>query len=240
MRRFAQDFSVCAPGSCLGPDIDVALQAAPPRYNIGVRKPALVVCNDEGAIGARDMAWGLIPAWSKQFETKYTTQTARLERAPDSRIFKPAWRARRCVVPMTGYFKWDRSVKPPIPYFVQAASGELLVAAGLWERWTRDDEVRDSFAVLTHPNERIPAPLTPDGPVFLPGDDWREWIGGTTWFPQRFLKGAKTPALEAYAVSNAVRDPDRDDYMLLEPRTVADEAIPLPPDHDDTPWDDDD
>ena len=238
MRRFVQDFSGCSDGPCLGPGLDAALAAAPPRYNIAVRKPALVVASVDGMPVALEAAWGLIPAWSKAFETRYTTQTARLERAPSSRIFRAAWRERRCVVPMTGYYKWDRSVKPPVPWFIHAADGGLLLAAGLWERWSKEEPPRDSFAVLTHPNAHIPEPLTPDGPVFLPGDEWQEWLGGKTWFPQRYLKGMRQPALAAYAVSNAVRNAARDDYTLLEPRSVADDAIPPPPGEDEA-WDED-
>ena len=238
MRRFVQDFSGCAPEECLGPEVDAALLAAPPRYNIAVRKPATTVVWQDAAPLALEAVWGLIPAWSKRFETRYTTQTARLERAPASRIFRAAWKERRCLVPMTGYYKWDRSAKPPIPYFIHAADGGLLLAAGLWERWSKEAPPRDSFSVLTHPNAGIPAPLTPDGPVFLPAERWREWIAGKTWFPQHWLTGLRQPALAAYAVSNAVRDAARDDYTLLEPRSVA-EAAATPP-GDDEAWDDDD
>lgn len=238
MRRFVQDFSTCIADGCLGSGLDRALQAAPPRYNVGVRKPASIVACENGQPAVLGADWGLIPAWSKQFETKYTTQTARLERAPASRIFRNAWKERRCVVPMSGYYKWDRRVKPPVPYYVHAADGGLLLAAGLWERWSKEEPARDSFAVLTHANAAIPSPLTPDGPIFLAPSQWRDWIAGKPWFPQRWLKGLKPPMLAAYAVSNAVRDAARDDYTLLEPRSVASEPLPPPP-FDDEAWDDD-
>lgn len=237
MRRFVQDFSGCAPGTCLGGELDRALQAVPARYNIAVRKPATILACVDDAVVACQAQWGLIPAWSKTFETRYTTQTARLERAPSSRIFRAAWKERRCVVPLSGYYKWDRSVKPPVPYYLHAADGGLLLAAGLWERWSKEEPARLSFAVLTHENPAIPPPLTPDGPVFLPPSQWREWIAGKAWFPQRWLKGLKPPALTAYAVSNAVRDAARDDYTLLEPRSVAAEAPPPAPEE---AWDEDD
>jgi putative SOS response-associated peptidase YedK len=237
MRRFVQDFSSCEDHAWLGPALGAQLGAQPAQYNIAVRGSAAIVGTVDGRPLLKRAAWGLIPSWSKQFETKYRTQTARLERAPGSRMFRAAWRERRCIVPMTGYYKWDRSAKPAIPYFILAASGELLLAAALWERWSDADGERDSFAILTHPSRSIPAPLTADGPIFLTGDRWREWISGTTWFPQRFLKSMPPTPLEAYAVSSAVRDPARDDYTLLEPRTVSEDASSAAQeDHD---WDDD-
>lgn len=228
MRRFVQAFSS---GEGLPPDAESALVELPQRYNIAVRKPAGVLHARDGAIVLGAFVWGLIPRWSKAPETKYTTVTARLERAARSRIFRDAWEKRRCVIPMSGYYKWDRTAKPPVPHFVQASSGEVLLAAGLWETWEKDDAPPlHSFSVLTHPNAAIPAPLVPDGPLFLPHDRWREWIDGEPWFPERFLKKLAQPALGSYVVSRAVRDPNRDDYTLLEPVSAG---APLPPPRDD-------
>jgi putative SOS response-associated peptidase YedK len=43
------------------------------------------------------------------------------------------------------------------------------------------------------------------------------WLDPERWFPKRFLLDSTQPELEAYPVSNAIRDPQRDDYTLLEP-----------------------
>src|SRR5688572_32706201 len=72
MRRFVQDFSGCAAEGCLGPELDPALLAAPPRYNIAVRKPALIVACVGGAPVALEADWGMIPAWSKTLDRKST------------------------------------------------------------------------------------------------------------------------------------------------------------------------
>jgi len=197
--------------------VSTALCALPDRYNIAVRKYAGVIHQDDSGVTVGDFRWGLVPRWSKEPETKYTTVTARLDRAPTSRIYKDAWRSRRCVIPMNGYYKWDRTASPPVPYFIQSQSGALLLAAGLWEPWNKSDEALHSFSILTHPNPAIPAPLVPDGPVFIPHDRWGKWVTGDAWLSMLFLKGLRQPSLEAYAVSRAVRNPDRDDYTLLEP-----------------------
>ena len=218
MRRFVQAFdSPQSFPSTFSDAVSASLCALPDRYNIAIRKNAGVIHQDEGGIAVGDFRWGLVPRWSKEPDTKYTTVTARLDRAPKSPIYRDAWQSRRCVVPMNGYYKWDRTASPPIPYFIQAQSGELLLAAGLWERWSKSDDAFCSFSILTHPNPAIPAPLVPDGPVFMPHDRWEKWVTGDAWLPTLFLKGLRQSALEAYAVSRAVRNPDRDDYTLLEP-----------------------
>ena len=218
MRRFVQAFSSgdgFAPG--FPSVLREALAAAPDRYNIAVRKPAGVIVLEDGALLAKEFQWGLIPRWSKAPETPYTTVTARLQRAANSRLFKRAWETQHCVVPLNGYYKWDRTVKPALPYFIQAGDGQILMVAGLWECWEKGETPLCSFSVLTHPNPAIPPPLVADGPVFLPPDRWGRWLDADQWLPRRFLLNSVQPALEAYPVSRAIRDPLRDDYTLLEP-----------------------
>jgi putative SOS response-associated peptidase YedK len=218
------------------------LLAMPDRYNIsGCTRAAVLWRNDDAkgdAVRADEFTWGLVPTWPKTPETRYTTVTARLQRAPRSRIFRNPWERQRCVVPMNGYYKWDRGVKPAVPYFIQAQDGKALLAAGLWETWTKGDAPLHTFTILTHPNAAIPAPLVADGPVFLPHRDWSAWITESPWFPVRYLTTQRQPALEAYRVSRAIRDRTRDDYTLLEPAAAGDASTGAEDEGNDA-WDDD-
>lgn len=237
MRRFVQAFLPEGLPRGLDASAAAALAEAPERYNIASRGSARVLFDRGDGLRVEDFEWGLVPSWSRQPETPYTTVTARLERAARSRVFSRAWEKRRCVVPMSGYYKWDRATRPPRPYFIQAASGDALFAAGLWDRWPADTPEKHSFAILTHENRAIPAPLVPDGPVFLPPDAVEEWIAGPR-FPARFLLGMPQPSLVAYRVSKRIRRRDVDDYTLLEPADPAEDA-PVDP-LDDEPLDEDD
>lgn len=199
----------------------MALGSALQRYNIGKTGAAAVIhAADGGEPAVMDMIWGLVPRWSKEPATPYTTVTARLERAPGSRIFSSAWEHRRCVVPMTGYYKWDRERKPPWPMFVQRQDGLALLAAALWEHWENDaGEKLDSFSILTDASSYIPAPLSPDGPVLLDAKAALGWLSGTLQTPagMRAQVRKAPPVLEAYYVGLGVRSPRNDDYTLLEP-----------------------
>jgi putative SOS response-associated peptidase YedK len=225
MRRFAQAFLPEAMPEALDPRVAAALVDAPERYNVAVRKPAAVVLDRGAGVVVEDFDWGLVPSWSKLPETKYTTVTARLDRAPTSRIYRRPWESRRCVVPMTGYYKWDRSTKPARPYFIQSRDGRVLFAAGLWDRWPADAPELYTFTVLTAPNDAIPPPLVPDGPIFVPAGDVRAWIEGP-WLPSRFLSRMRQPELDAYPVSRRIRSRDVDDYTLLEPVDPREDADP--------------
>ena len=224
MRRFVQSFSEESLPRGVPDALVEALSACPDRFNIAVRKPAAVILDRGEGLVVEDFDWGLIPSWSKLPETKYTTVTARLDRAPRSRIFKRPWEQRRCIVPLNGYYKWDRSVSPPQPYFIQSQAGQVLFAAGLWDYWHREEPHVYSFAVLTAENAAIPSPLVPDGPVFVEAVKIADWIEGP-WFPQRFLSRMPQPALEAYPVSRRIRSRDEDDYTLLDPVDPQEDAV---------------
>lgn len=194
------------------------------RYNIGIGAQAAVIVHADGQWRVTGQRWGLVPSWEPTPETRYSTQTARLDRAPASRLFRRAWRQRRCLVPMNGYYKWDRTRKPAWPHFIQCADGDPLYAAGLWEAWGKADNdaaTLESFAVLTWRNPGIPAPLTLDGPIFLQPDRLAEWVTATPDEALCIAQHCASPPLESYPVARRVADRSQDDYTLLEP------AIPL-------------
>ncbi len=216
MRRFVQAVAADAVPDEVSREVASVLSDASPRYNIASNGDALVLVMRDGAMEVDTLRWGLVPRWSKLPETAYSTITARLHRAPSSRIYARPWASRRCVVPMNGYYKWDRSGARPVPHFIQSRSGELLFAAGVWDLWDREPPPLASFALLTMANTAIPRPLSPDGPLFLPASKLRAWLADPAPDPAQ-IAATPQPALEAYPVSKRIRSRDVDDYTLLEP-----------------------
>ena len=218
MRRFVQSLSG---GNAIDPVVPAGVREAlagfPDRYNIAVRCPAAVLFIREGRWKVAAMSWGLVPSWEKEPRTRYSTQTARLDRARESRLYRTAWAQRRCLLPLNGYYKWDRDAKPRQPYFIQARDGAVLFAAALWSLWGDEDSGHLSFAVLTHEQPAIPAPLVPDGPRFVPPALLAEWIQADPRQAARWLLRQPQPELEAYAVSRRVANRKLDDPTLLEP-----------------------
>lgn len=239
MRRFVQALSAAELDLPLPPPVRATLQRLPERYNISKGQAAGVVFLDHGQWQVREMSWGLVPSWEKQPSTAYSTQTARLLHAPDSRLYRRAWALRRCAVPLNGYYKWDRQGVPRQPYFIQSAGGELLFAAGLWSLWGGDSDTPFwSFSVLTHTNPAIPSPLVPDGPWFLPAARIGEWLAAAPEDARDWLLRLRQPRLEAYAVSRRVANRRLDEYSLLEP-LLAVEDFDSAHDPDDGEHDDD-
>ena len=218
MRRFVQALSS---GNPIDPSVPAgvrdALSGFPDRYNIAIRGPAAIVFIQEDRWKVASMSWGLVPSWEKAPSTRYSTQTARLERARESRLYRSAWAQRRCVLPLNGYFKWDRNSTPRQPYFIQSADGAVLFAAALWSLWGDVETGHLSFSVLTHEQPAMPSPLVPDGPRFVPPALLADWIRCDARQAARWLLRQPQPKLEAYAVSRRVANRKLDEPTLLEP-----------------------
>jgi len=74
-----------------------------PRYNIAPSQNVPIVC-DTG--NGRELAlarWGLVPHWSKEARTKYSTINARTESVAEKPTYREAFKHKRCLIPATGF-----------------------------------------------------------------------------------------------------------------------------------------
>ena len=60
-----------------------------------------------------NMRWGLVPYWSKDDKTAFSTFNARAETILSSNTFRNAMRKRRCLVPVNGFYEWVRPESRP-------------------------------------------------------------------------------------------------------------------------------
>ena len=72
------------------------------------------------------MRWGLVPYWwSKPLkELRLATFNARAETVETKPFFRDAFKRRRCLIPVSGYYEWqyrDGPKKPPQPWYFTAA-----------------------------------------------------------------------------------------------------------------------
>ena len=95
------------------------------------------------------LRWGLVPSWGKDLELGANMINARSETVHEKPAFRVAFRRRRCVVPVNGWFEWRRENGEQQPYWIRPTGAEMFSLAGLWERWENGDEPVETFPVLT-------------------------------------------------------------------------------------------
>src|SRR5580704_12585493 len=66
-------------------------------------------------------------------------------------VFRDAYRKRRCIVPVEGFFEWQATKGGKQPYAIAMKNGAPFGLAGLWENWkdpASGDWVRGGAAVF--------------------------------------------------------------------------------------------
>jgi putative SOS response-associated peptidase YedK len=192
-----------------------------PRYNIAPTQdiPAIRAARDRPRECAM-VRWGLIPPWAKDQSIGARMINARGETVTDKPSFRAAVKARRCLIPASGFFEWVQVSDRKQPYYIRFEDQRLFAFAGLWERWTAGPDPIDSCTIITtSPNELV-APLHDRMPAILPAQDYQEWLGPGTLTPERLaelLAPHSARGMEAFPVSPYVNRPGNDDPRCIEP-----------------------
>jgi putative SOS response-associated peptidase YedK len=89
------------------------IDAIPPElsasWNVAPTQQVGVVVASDGGVVYREMRWGLIPSWAKDMSIGSRLINARGETAAEKPAFRSAYRARRCVIPASGFYEWLRA-----------------------------------------------------------------------------------------------------------------------------------
>jgi putative SOS response-associated peptidase YedK len=178
------------------------------------------------------LRWGLVPSWADDPKIGSRLINARGETVAEKPAFRSAFRRRRCLVPMRGFYEWQARTTPEgrpakLPHYIHLPDVPVFAAAGLHETWRSPDgeEVQTYAIVTTGPNgvtesvhDRMPAIL----------DD----AAAGVWLDPRSPAAELLPLLEPYPaermakypVSSRVNSVRNNDERLIEPL-----GLPLEP-----------
>lgn len=165
-----------------------------PRYNIAPTQPIVVVrAGQEGRVGDW-LHWGLVPSWAQDRSIAAKMINARSETAAEKPAFRRAFKERRCLVPVSGFYEWETLAKGnKQPWHIHHRTEPVLAMAGLWETWTAPNgSLLESCAILTVPANPFMAQFHDRMPAILGADDWNLWIDPLGVPPDR-LKSLLVP-----------------------------------------------
>jgi len=206
--------------------LDEAPELAP-RYNIAPSRPVAVV-RLEAATGRRRLGtvrWGLIPAGAPRTERGHIN--ARAETAWQKPSFREAFARRRCLVPATGFYEWQRThARRRRPWLFALGSGRPFAFAGLWEPPVGNDAPATCTILTTEPNG-VTRPVHDRMPVILSPAAYARWLDpspGDAVALRLLLAPFPAEAMTARPVSTVVNDARFDGPACLEPE----EEPPLP------------
>ncbi|RLA43211.1 MAG: SOS response-associated peptidase [Gammaproteobacteria bacterium] len=168
--------------------------------------------------GGTSMRWGLVPAWSKTPSTKYSTFNARAESLASRPAFRGAWKHdQRCLIPVQGYYEWQRVNGKKQPFYISSPGGEPLVCAGLWDQWGEGREQFRSCAMITCPAIRSISAIHPRMPLLMELEYADLWLQGEAGKCAGILQREPEAELSYYRVSQLVNNSRNQGADILTP-----------------------
>ena len=197
----------------------------PFRYNIAPTTEALVVARAEGgdaggqgANALRVARWGLVPAWAKDPAVGVRAFNARSETVADKPTFRSAFKTKRCLVPASGYYEWQKLPGGgKQPHFIAVADGAPLAFAGLYEHWGPPEQRLSTFTILTTAARDDMGDIHDRQPVMLGAAERDAWLAADSTPGDLFdVIASPAPELELRKVGTAVGNVRNQGPELLE------------------------
>lgn len=203
-------------------EVEAINELLSPRYNIAPSQLVPVIRQ----INTKEMAvckWGLVPYWAKDPAIGNKLINAKAETLAEKPSFKQALAKRRCLIPVDGFYEWQKRGKAPSqPIYVRRRDGGLFAFAGLWEEWrTPDGNHLQSCTIITVEPNALIAQFHHRMAAILRPEEEALWLN-----PQQkvadvlpLLRPYEADDLEAFPVSRAVNSPSFEDASCIAPLT---------------------
>jgi len=194
-----------------------------PRYNIPPTSDIAAVVPNPRSDGrlVRMFRWGLVPPWSPGPEVGAKMINARSETVLEKPSFRDAFRSRRCLIPVDGFYEWQKRGGARQPFVFRRRDSGVFALAGLWDHWEYPGGHRlETCTILTTAANSTMRPVHHRMPVILPEKDWKLWLDlgpDQAETLTGLLKPCDPELLLAHPVTPRVNKPDFDEPQCLEP-----------------------
>lgn len=201
------------------------------RYNIAPSQdiPVIRQSGDERELAL--LRWGLVPHWAKEAKIGYKMINARAETLASKPSFREPFHQRRCIIPASGFYEWQKDARGRQPYYLHRRDGDPLALAGLWERWedpAKPGAVLESCTIITTGANALVAPLHNRMPAILERAEFAAWFSHHqhTRDLLALLRPAAEGVLARYPVSEYVNKPGNEGKECERPQAHADGDAP--------------
>jgi putative SOS response-associated peptidase YedK len=195
-----------------------------PSFNVAPQsfQPVVRISGDTGERELASMRWGLVPFWAKDSKVAFNTINARSETLGTSPAFREAFKRRRCLIPLDGFFEWQTlSPKEKQPFAVSLKSGLLFGVAGLWESWKDKSTGKslETYTIITTDPNPLMEPFHNRMPAIVKPDDYERWMAPAdpARLPVDLLRPYPEEEMRAWKVARDVGNTRNDNPALIEP-----------------------
>jgi len=194
-----------------------------PNYNVAPSQtmPAILPGDSNNTIQL--MKWGLVPSWSKEPQTRFSTINARAEGLEDSRLYQRPFKSQRCIIPADGFYEWQKTSDKKIPHYIHLKDKQLFGFAGLYDIWHagQPDELY-TFSIITTSANSFMQSIHDRMPVILEKQYEEPWLDQSiddAALLYSFLKPYDNAKMTAFPVKTDVNNVRNNSPELLTPNT---------------------
>jgi putative SOS response-associated peptidase YedK len=191
-----------------------------PRYNIAPSQEIPIIRDTESGREMVKARWGLVPHWSKEPKTKYSTINARIESVAEKPTYRTPFMRRRCLIPADGFYEWKMVNGKKVPHHIHMRDGDVFAFAGLWDRWEGEDQILDSCSIIVMPANEVMKPLHERMPAIIAPANYDQWLDTTVTDKDEImwnLHSTSSSHLMFYPISPWVNSPKHDDERCIKP-----------------------
>ena len=193
-----------------------------PRYNIAPTQMIDAIVEQKSDRILTQFKWGLIPSWAKDDSLAAKMINARAETLAEKPSFKNAFKSRRCIIPATGFYEWQKTKDGKQPFYFFMKDKEPFGFAGLWESWIdkQTGEEVETCTIITTEANKVLEPVHERMPVIVDPGYFSLWLSEDVKDIDRVQKVLVLyPAerMDSYPVSKAVNFANSDSEELIKP-----------------------
>ena len=167
-----------------------------PRYDARPTNLMPIVAQIKNVSAAGDpgcriilMRWGLVPHWSKDGKTEFSTFNAKSETLHTSKLYSPYFKSARCLVPADGFFEWKKytieteilgkpkTVEHKQKMYISMKDRTPFMMAGLFSIWkNKDGEDFPTYTIITTSSNEFLSDIHDRMPVILDQKNYEIWL----------------------------------------------------------------
>lgn len=148
-------------------------------YNISPATNQPVVLLRDGVRVVEPILWGLLPGNARNTNSifRHKTYNVRSELIFDKVSTSSAIREQRCLIPVNGFYQWQKTVNDKQAYYTTRTDRELFSLAGIYSSWKDvDGTITSTFSIITTESNQDLGVIADRMPVLVHRDDEATWL----------------------------------------------------------------
>ena len=164
------------------------------------------------------LRWGFVPNWYRELNGGPLLINARSETIAKKPAFSNASRARRCLIPCSGFYEWSKDLEGnKIPWFITRNDNAPMVFGGVWQEWSDEIGIIKTCAIVTTASNTKLSRIHHRLPLVLERSNWSLWLGEEGHGASVLMKPTDDETLNACRVSKNINSNRSSGPDLISP-----------------------